>query len=328
MSRKLSRKQVLDLLENVLHTYVRPASKAKSNIQFNCTVHGEVNPSAGFSMEKQVFNCFSCHASGNIEWLLFKSLDNIKSVQQARELLNDRYGLDITVNSQSQHVKRYSDFMFDEDSAQKRKTFSRVKLAPFKSGKETYEYFYDRGFTAETVEEFMIGRDISNETVTVPIFFEDGEVAGMIGRYIDPNRPKNSRYKIYWEFPRSKLLFPLDKFKPVNDTVILVEGTLDVVWLHQLGLPNALSIMNNKISYAQADYLKSRVKRAVLMYDDNKGGRRAKERTKDLLSPDVVCYDVEYPVKREDPQECNKEEIEKMLENKKNSLLMKEVARL
>jgi DNA primase len=326
MKAKLNRQQIIDLLENVLHTYVRPASKQKSDIQFNCTVHGEENPSAGFSVDKNVFNCFACHANGGAEWLLYRSLDKFKSVQQAREFLQERYDLDMSVSKSAQKIKRYSDFIYPEHK--ERKILPRTKLAPFRSGKETYEYIYDRGFTSETIEKFMIGRDLRNKTVTIPVFYGDGGLAGFVGRYIDPNRPKNSRYRVY-KFSRSKLLYPLHKFFPVNDTVILVEGILDALWLHQLGFSNALSIMNNKLSYAQVKFIKSRAKRAVLMFDDNEGGGRAVDRAKDLLSPSVLCFEVEYPEDKEDPQECYLDEIQYMIDNKISSLLnTREIVRL
>ena len=75
-------------------------------------------------------------------------------------------------------------------------------LAPFKSGKETYQYFFDRGFDEETMEIFQIGYDILHRTVTVPVFWEDGTLAGIVGRYIYP-RNKAERYWVY-DFKRKE----------------------------------------------------------------------------------------------------------------------------
>lgn len=328
MRDSLSREQIIDLLENVLDTKVVESSKAKDNIQFCCTVHGESNPSAGIHVEKQVFHCFSCHATGSISWLLFQSSDRFKSVYEAEKFLEERYEIDFSqIDSfATKELKRYEDFN-TETEKEERFELPIYKIAPYKSGKETYEYFFDRGFTKETVKEFKIGRDLVSKTVTIPVFWEDKKLAGIIGRYIDPNRPKNSRYKIY-EFPKGSLTFPLDKLEVINDTIILVEGILDAIWLYQLGFKNVQSILGNGISKKQADIIKSKCRKIICMYDNDKGGETALDITENILkNSGIIIYKVKYPEGRNDPQECNKEEIQYMIDNS-SGILNKKIKRL
>lgn len=330
MKTALDRDDIIDLLENVLDTEVVESSKVKGDIMFNCTIHGESNPSAGVSVEKGVFNCFSCHARGSISWLVYKSLpDDYKNLAQVDHFLKERYGVDFEKIDRdfSEGIKRYEDFLNTENQIVERFELPLYKIAPYKSGKETYQYFFDRGFTKDTLISFKIGRDLKSKTVTIPVFWEDKKLAGIIGRYIDPNRPKNQRYKIY-EFPKGSLLFPLDKYKATEDnTVILVEGILDAVWLHQLGFHNALSILGNGMSKEQAKLVKRRARKVIDMFDNDEGGIISRDIAKKLLGKSISYYTVEYPEGKKDPQDCNLDEIVKMITNA-NSVNTRVIKRL
>lgn len=232
---------------------------------------GESNPSAGINLNYvpetsntslQVFNCLARGASGSIPKFLFLSLpDKFKNVSQVITFLNRRYGVDIVTKKRKEqgeltlNLKSYDQLTTKEEA---RFELPLYKLAPYKSGKETYQYFYDRGLTKETVKKFMIGRDLDNQTVTVPIFWEDNVLCGIIGRFIDPNRPTNSRFKIY-EFPKGSTLFPLNHFHSDNGEIILVEGLFDAIYMHQLGYTNTLTTFSNSISTKQAKVLSSLV---------------------------------------------------------------------
>ena len=176
MKKEMTREQVIDLL------YYLGASKVvnkegKSDIQFTCTVHGESNPSAGFNLDKMCFNCFSCHASGGLEWLVLKSLpDEFKSIYEVDKFIKERYGVDLSSVDMSQikELRRYGENKNTTTYEKyEKKVLPKSFLAPFKSGKETYKYFYDRGFTKETVTKFNIGRDLVNKTVTVPVYYDN-----------------------------------------------------------------------------------------------------------------------------------------------------------
>lgn len=317
----LSREDIIDLLENVLGTEVVGSSKSKRDIMFSCMIHGESTPSSGISVEKNVFNCLSCHASGGVSWLLYKSLpDEYKSLNQAEKYLESKYGVsyEAEIKDYTSGIKRYDDIINTVLEEKERFELPKFKIAPFKSGKETYQYFFDRGFTKETMVDFMIGRDTTSKTVTIPIFWEDKKLGGVVGRYIDPNRPSNQRYKLY-EFPKGHILFPLDKFEPTKDhTVILVEGLLDALWLHQLNYKNSLSILGNGLSVYQAEIVKKKAKNVIFMFDDDDGGRRAVEIAKKNLGKDINYFTTEYPTGRYDPQELTKSEIQYMLDNKRS----------
>lgn len=317
MSKELTREQVVDLL-----TYLGASKiinrEMKDDIQFTCTVHGENNPSAGFNLDKQVFNCFSCHAIGGIEFLVMKSIpEEFKSFEDVQHFIYKRYGVDLTQANLDvvKGLRRYEDYE-EEEHIFKKKILPKSFLAPYKSGKETYKYFFDRGFTKETLQEFMIGRDLDNKTVTVPIYYDnEKELAGIVGRYIDPNRPKNQRYKIY-NVDTGTLVFPQHKCKPIDGVLIVVEGLLDALYMHQLGYTNTFATLTNSISDMQVEWLKNqRASKLLDMTDNDKMGDIASSIIKQKVNKymKVVNIKEHYPEGCKDPQDMSPEQVKEML---------------
>lgn len=323
----LSQEQIEDLLDNVIKVDKRKDWKG-TKVQFCCPIHGESNPSCGIDYDfhpqdstgtYQVFNCFSCGAHGNLAWFLYKSLpDEFSSVSQAERFLKNRYKLSgkfIDVNDSlllnlPDYEKRYS--FIDISSERVVKPYS--DLAPFKSGIETYKYFFKRGFDKEDMKKFMIGRDLENKTVTIPAFWEDGSLAGIIGRYIDQSRPHNSRFKIY-NFNKGALIYPLDKLEVVDDTLIGLESMLDVIMLHKWGYPNAFAVMGDGMTEAQAEMVASRCSKFIDLSDNDKGGSAFSRVAKKALKSRGVQYLVPqyYPDEGKDPCEWGELETVKVI---------------
>lgn len=325
-----TKEQIEDLLVNVLDTPKMNDWKG-NKIQFCCTIHGERNPSCGIDIDYcppgepelhgQVFNCFSCGESGSISKLVYKSLpDRFKSVGQAEKFLRQRYGITARFMTRDTSIllNRYEDKYVDIDRISGEREVKPMSiLAPFKSGKETYQYFFDRGFDKKDLKKYMIGRDIKEETVTIPIFWEDNSLAGVIGRYIDPDRPKNSRFKIY-DFKRSSLIYPLDKVETVYDTLILVESCFDVIMLNKWGFPNAIATMTNKVSKEQADQILDRCSKLIVLCDLDERGDMLLKTAEKYLKKDVQIYLPTYtPEKGKDPCEWGEIETVKVVDSAK-----------
>ena len=325
-----TKEQIEDILVNVLDTPKMNDWKG-NKIQFCCTIHGESNPSCGIDIDYcppdepelhgQVFNCFSCGESGSIAWLVYKSLpDRFKSVGQAEKFLRQRYGITTRFMTRDTNVMlhRYEDKYIDINRlSDEREVKPTSTLAPLKSGKETYQYFFDRGFDKEDMKKYSIGRDLKEETVTIPVFWEDKKLAGVIGRYIDPNRPKNSRFKIY-DFKRSSLIYPLDKVEPVYDTLILMEACFDVIMLNKWGYPNAIATMTNKVSREQAKQIKDRCSKLIVLCDLDDRGVKLLDTANKYLSKDVqICIPTYTPEKGKDPCEWGELETIKVIESAK-----------
>lgn len=344
MSVTMNEGQIDDLLDNVIGTH-NPNFWKDGEKLVCCPVHGESNPSMGISVDKQVCHCFSCSFAGDFAKLLVYSLPDqfgfnnstpdlerktyMRSYRKAREFLAERYELEYhEVGRFTKSVKRYEQtfnkYLKDD---RKRTELPRFKLAPYMSGKETYQYFFQRGFTKDDMKTFMIGRDVDNKTITIPVFYEDGVLAGVIGRYIDKNRKKNQRYKIYDGFNRSDLLYPLDKAKPKKDVVILVEGQFDAIRMYDLGYTNTYAIMTNQLSHRQAEWLCIHCSVVIWVGDNDSRGLEGREKAQKLLKNKVDFKIVDYPDYGKDVCDWSDEDIREMIDNA-HGLIVRKIKRL
>lgn len=305
-----------------------------------CPVHNESNPSMGISLDKQVCHCFSCSFAGDFSKLLLYSLpdkfgfDNsteekekktyVRAYKKAREFLAERYELEYRefgrrVKSIKRYEQTYNKYLKDD----KRIILPKYKLAPFMSGKETYNYFFQRGFTKEDMKTFMIGRDVDNKTITIPVFYEDGSLAGIIGRYIDKNRKKNQRYKIYDGFTRGCVLYPLNIAKPKDDVVILVEGQFDAIRMYNLGYTNTFALMTNTMSNSQAYWLCNNCSTVIWVGDNDSRGLEGRDRAQKMLKDLVDFKIVDYPSYGKDVCDWSDEDIHKMIDNAHGTIFKK-----
>lgn len=342
MRMSLTKEQIEDL---IVYCGSRPTQWRDEDMLICCPVHGESNPSCGVSAEKQIFHCFSCGASGNFAKFLYMSLpdefgydpsteDTIKKTwfkadRKARQFLKDRYELEYReLGSKVRHLKRFEDLRTNViELEETEKTIPLWKIAPYQSGKSTYKYFFDRGFDKSDMQKFMIGYDDVNKTITIPVFNADNKLVGVIGRYISKNRKKNQRYKIYDHFNRSNFLYPLQYFKVIDDTIILVEGQFDAIWCHKNDLINTLSIMTDILSDEQAEFIENNCSRVIYIGDNDGRGLEAREKNKEILKGRVDFFVVDFPDHGKDPCDWSYEELHYMVDNA-HSIMNRKIRRI
>ncbi len=251
-----------------------------------------------------------------------------KAYKKARAFLADRYELEYKeLGRRLKTVKRYEQTFNVYLKEDPHTTIPMFKLAPFMSGKETYQYFFDRGFTKELMKEFSIGRDLDNKTITIPVFNVDNTLAGVIGRYISAKRKKNQRYKIYFDFERGSVLYPMNKAQPLNDTIIIVEGQFDAIRMYDLGYTNTFALMTNQMSKRQADIVCSICSTVIWIGDNDDRGIEGREKAYKMLKNKITFKVVDYPDYGKDVCDWSSDDIKCMLENA-HSLFVRKVKRL
>lgn len=346
MSDRLTEEQIEDL---VTYCGSSPTIWRDTDMLICCPVHGESNPSMGISSEKQVCHCFACGFAGGFAKLLSYSLpdefgldtstdDTLKRTEfnawrKARDFLKDRYELEYYELGQrlkSRSVKRYEQLTGDRYLADdERKVLPTYKLAPFKSGKETYAYFFQRkgDFTKAEMQKFMIGRDTDNLTVTIPVFYEDNTLAGIIGRYISSKRRKNERYKIYDNFERSKVLYPLNLAKPIDGVAIIVEGQFDTIRMHRIGYTNTYSPMTDLISDEQVKWLCENCDTVIWVGDNDDRGLEARDKAHEKMKGLLKFKIVDYPDYGKDVCDWSDNDIHTMIRTS-HSVLNRKLRRI
>lgn len=312
-----------------------------SNFMFCCPFHGEKRPSAGIVVTHDggYGQCYSCDETFSLVKLVGHVLG--LNFPDAKSWLEERYNVDFREFSsdETRRIKRYEEyFEIQEKSGEKiRHELPRVELAPFRSGKETHKYFFERGFDFNDVQRHMVGWDRVRKRVTIPIFHPDGVLAGFTGRAVlEPKRkgrpnPKYikaygslPKYYIYDNFPIGEVLYGSHDFKADDGTALIVEGPLDIMWLHKLGFNNVLCTIVAKMSMDKKTGFSTQkeimmqlgVKKVIFMQDNDDAGRVGKKLANEILSPDIVCYDTEYPDEWNDPVGMSRKQIETMLSNK------------
>lgn len=325
MSQRLDKDQIEDL---VIYCGSSPTRWRDDDMLVCCPVHGESNPSMGVSADKQICHCFSCGFAGDFAKLLYYSLPDEfgwkeskpktarTAYARAKLFMADRYELEYHALdvSKLKRVKRYESILDDQSEEEKRHELPLYKIAPFMSGKETYKYFFQRGFSKADMQKFMIGRDTENETVTIPAFYPDGALAGVIGRYISKKRKKNERYKIY-DFPRGEILYPMNHYESEDGVMIVIEGMFDAMFLHKHGHSNAQAIMGVALTPKQADLICEMCHTVIWLCDNDKRGIEGREKSRKLLGDRVKFMIVDYPDEEEgkDPMEWGIELTEQIL---------------
>lgn len=321
----LTQEQIEDLLNYI---GVEKIGIWKDNkIQFCCPIHKESHPSCGINSEyqkdfhspiTQVFNCFACHESGQLDWFLYRSMpDKFRSVSRAAKFIENRYGIQFSATRRLKKVgniySKYEDYV-NVGEVEQRRVLPKTHLAIYKSGKETYKYYFDRGFNKSDMKEYLVGRDLDNKTVTFPVFWEDRTLAGIIGRYIDPNRRYGERFKIYDNFNRGQVLYPIDKVE-IDDTVILVESILDAQILRKWGYKNVLALMGSSLTQMQAQYLIKHCSKVIMLLDNDDGGYLCIQKAKKRLQRSLNFMTVEYPDEEfgKDPLEWGEDLTHKVL---------------
>lgn len=318
-----SKEQVEDLLDYI---GVDKVQQWKGNkINFCCPIHHESHPSCGINVDYtnedrgiyhgQVFNCFACNKSGNLAWFTYLSLpDKFKNYGDAVKFLERRYGINVDSVKRRGKLSRLKYYGEEDTKSSGRVVLPYYTLSAFRSGKETYKYFFTRGFTKEDMVEYEIGRDIEKETVTVPVFWEDHTLAGVIGRYIDPNRPKNYRFEVYNSFQKGCTLYPIDKVEPKDGTVILVESQFDAMMMRKWGLKETLSSLGLKITPMQIEQLKKICHTVIILYDCDSRGQEATERARKMLKGSFNVKTCDFTgVEGKDPIEWGEDQTKRIL---------------
>lgn len=136
-----------------------------------------------------------------------------------------------------------------------------------------HPYLAKRGITRETAEFFGVGffpgKGTMQGRLVIPIHNPAGELIAYAGRSTDDSEP---RYRLPEGFKKSLALFNLHRLGDLADTVIVVEGFIGTMWVHQCGFPNVVALMGSSLSDPQADLL-ARFKRVVLLLDGDEAGR-------------------------------------------------------
>ncbi|KKM73683.1 hypothetical protein LCGC14_1407940 [marine sediment metagenome] len=177
------------------------------------------------------------------------------------------------------------------------------------------EYWFERGFTARTMRQFKVRYDEEEGCLVWPIRDENANILGFIKRKVPPFYGKS---KYIYQKGLQRMLFPLDHFR--GEEVILVEGPLDALWLHQYGYTGALAVLGSGLTRSQVSWLKTRAEKVILAFDNDRDGRRGRNQVIAQLAG-INTLVTTLPLSVKDVQELDEKSLRSTIEGATSALL-------
>ncbi len=301
----LTRIDIVDVVER----YV-PLKKAGANYQACCPFHSEKSPSFTVSPSKQFYHCFGCGAHGSAIGFLME-YSGLAYPDAIRDLAAR---LGIPVPEERQHHAgdghKVEKFTSLTDVMARAAKFYREQL---KLSAAAIDYLKQRGLTGEIAARFGIGYapdgwnglkqafpnydaaeleeaglvivneagsryDRFRDRVMFPIIDGKGNVVGFGGRVMGVGEPKYLNSPETPLFEKGRELYGLPQARPTiraRDTVIVVEGYMDVVALAQFGVGNAVATLGTATTPNHVHKLLRQAEKVVFCFDGDNAGRKA-----------------------------------------------------
>ena len=351
-----SRNDIVD----VIGGYVR--LKKKGSTYFGlCPFHNEKTGSFSVSPNKQMYYCFGCGAGGNVFTFLMQ-YENF-TFGEAMQSLADRVGIELPQQEMTSAQRREADrrTRLLEINKEAAKYFYTLLRSP--RGQKAYQYFKKRELSDETMQKFGLGYsdqysddlyrylrkkgyddDILKDSglITIdevrgghdkfwnramfPIMDVHNRVIGFGGRVMGDGEPKYLNSPETRIFDKSRNLYGLNIARTTRKSqLLLCEGYMDVIALHQAGFDNAVASLGTALTSGHANLLKRYTKEVYLTYDSDGAGVKAALRAIPILKEVGIVTKVINMRPYKDPDEFIKalgaEEYQKRIDEAENSFL-------
>ena len=350
-----SRNDIVD----VISQYVSLKKKG-ANYFGLCPFHNEKSPSFSVSPSKQMYYCFGCGAGGNVITFVME-YENYSFVE-AVKYLADRAGITLPEMEDSREAKARRDLkntLLEINRLAANYFYYQLKQP---QGRPGYEYLKNRKLTDETITHFGLGfankvpddlyrymrskgysdsilketglffieergsRDKFWNRVMFPILDVNNRVIGFGGRVMGDGEPKYLNSPETKLFDKSRNLFGLNFARKSREKYLLIcEGYMDVIAMHQAGFTNAVASLGTAFTAQHAILLKRYTEQAILTSDSAGAGVRAALRAIPILKDAGISVKVLNMKPYKDPDEfiknLGKEEFQKRIDGAVNSFM-------
>lgn len=317
-----------------------------------CPFHDDSNPSMCVSREKQIYTCFSCHATGNV----FTFLMNYEHIdfRETLRYLGERVGVNVSgiqiKQKSNKFDKLYEAYRFSVKYFQNNLSSSYGKMAK--------SYLAGRGITEEVIKEFEIGlsldlrddltkllqkkeydlatlnriglssddHDIYNDRIMFPLYDVSGNVVGFSGRiYKDNGQNKYLNTKETDIFKKGEMLYHYHIAREecrLKKSVIVMEGFMDVIRASTIGIKNTVALMGTALTKEQIALLKRLSNNIILCLDGDGPGVHAATSIGEMLLEQGIEVKVIMLPDNDDPDSFilkhGEERFKGLLENSVN----------
>lgn len=322
-------------IESVVSSYVQLKRRGRILVGL-CPFHSEKSGSFTVYPESQSFYCFGCGAGGDVIGFI-RRIENLEYVE-AVKLLAQRAGMPVPENAEEDRTAKLKTRIFEMNREAARFYYNRL-IEP--QGKKALQYLLERGLTPRTIKHFGLGYapdkwsaltdmlakkgysyeemdaaclsrkgragyyDVFRDRVMFPIIDLRGNVIGFGGRKMDGDGPKYYNSPDTPVFKKTKNLFALSFAKKGGKLpyLILCEGYMDVISMHQAGFTQAVASLGTSLTSDQCRLAAAYTDEAILAYDSDEAGQKATRRAIGLLDEAGIHSRVLVIPNAKDPDE-------------------------
>lgn len=347
---------------DVVSQYVK--LNRRGNTYFGlCPFHNEKTPSFSVTPSKQMYYCFGCGAGGNV-YNFVMEYENY-TFGEALQHLADRAGVQLPKIEYSREAREKAEKRATLLEINKLAASYFYYQLRRENGSQAYAYLINRGVSEDTIKKFGLGYsdkysddlykflksknysdDLLRESglfnvderhgmydkfwnrVIFPIMDVNNRVIGFGGRVMGDGKPKYLNSPETKIFDKSRNLYGLNIARTTRKNyLILCEGYMDVISMHQAGFTNAVASLGTALTSGHASLLKRYTQEVLLLYDSDDAGVRATLRAIPILREAGITSRVVSLKPHKDPDEFIKalggEEFEKRLERAMDSFMFR-----
>ncbi len=289
-----------------------------------CPFHGEKTPSFTVYPDTQSYYCFGCGNGGDVVTFI-KNIENLDYIDAVR-FLAEKKGMDMPDENSYDSTLNKRRLRMLEANREAARFFH--KCLQTKEGAVGYRYFRERGLSDETIRHFGLGfapdsfnaltnhliklgytkdelvfanlsrRSTKNENniydnfrnrVIFPIIDVKGNVVAFGGRVMDDSKPKYLNTSDTMVYKKTQNVFALNLAKKSGkDSLILCEGYMDVIAMHQAGFTNTVAGLGTALTGEQARLLSRYAAEVLIAYDADEAGQKAADRALGIFNTNTT----------------------------------------
>ena len=311
--------------------------RAGRNMLGLCPFHNEKTPSFVVSKDRNTFHCFGCGVGGDAITFV-RRIENLDYVDAIR-FLAQREGLEVPESGRNDGLSALRNRIY-EANREAARFYHKYLYSP--NGSKALAYLRNRGLTEKTIVHFGLGysppsrfelvnylkekgfshteliqANLANESqqkkvydrfsdrVMFPIIDLRGNVIAFGGRIMSDIKPKYLNTSDTPAFNKSRNLYALQfaKNKTTDGQLILVEGYMDVIALHQAGFENTVATLGTSLTTEQANIIAKYGKEVIICYDADNAGQNASARAIEILRKTGIKIKVLTVPDGKDPDE-------------------------
>jgi DNA primase len=324
-------KNQIDIVD-IISSFIE-VKKSGANFKACCPFHGEDTPSFTVSPTKQIYHCFGCSNGGDaIKFVMeYEKLSYPEAIEKIAALTNFNLEYD---NNDSQALNTsildainnyYQDNLLNNQNALQylssrgitKESINKFQIGYAPSSNDTINYLKSNFFDLNMAKELGVIDSGNNglyarfiERITFPIFLQSGKLVGFGGRTISGHNAKYVNSPATKLFNKSALLFGYNLARESiyqSKEIIITEGYLDVVMLHQAGFTNSVATLGTALTSQHIPLLKKSDAKVILGYDGDKAGMEAAYKASILLAQNDFVGGVVIFQNGQDPADYIKE---------------------